>query len=76
MPVDETYGYGLWPLVVIYAVRADRRRGELFPPRTGRDWRVMRGFTAFAVALFTERTESRPGTPVERSDRLAGRPPI
>ena len=27
---------------------------SFFHPRTGRDWRVMGGFTAFLVALFTE----------------------
>ncbi|MCP3818814.1 hypothetical protein NLX86_12050 [Streptomyces sp. A3M-1-3] len=34
-------------LLVIFAA-------SFFHPRTGRDWRVLGGFSAFAVALFTE----------------------
>lgn len=52
--MPDTYGYGLWPLVVINTVVFVAFAASSFRPRTGRDWRVMGGFTAFAVALFTE----------------------
>jgi protein-S-isoprenylcysteine O-methyltransferase Ste14 len=46
--------YGLWPLVVLNTVVVAVFAASFFHPRTGRDWRVMGGFTAFLVALFTE----------------------
>jgi protein-S-isoprenylcysteine O-methyltransferase Ste14 len=52
--MDPTYGYGLWPLVVlniaIFLIFAMR----FFHPHTSRDWRAMGVFTAFLVALLTE----------------------
>lgn len=47
-------GYGLWPLVVLNTVVVAVFAASFFHPRTGRDWRVMGGFTAFLAALFTE----------------------
>lgn len=48
------YGYGLWALVVINTVLLVVFAAGFFHPRTGRDWRALGGFSAFAVALFTE----------------------
>ncbi len=46
--------YGLWPLVILNTALFAVFAVSFFHPRTGRDWRVMGGFTAFLVALFTE----------------------
>jgi protein-S-isoprenylcysteine O-methyltransferase Ste14 len=46
--------YGLWPLVILNTALFALFAVSFFHPRTGRDWRVMGGFTAFLVALFTE----------------------
>jgi len=46
--------YGLWPLVVLSTVIMVIFAASFFHPKTKRDWRVMGGFSAFAVALFTE----------------------
>jgi protein-S-isoprenylcysteine O-methyltransferase Ste14 len=46
--------YGLWPLVILNTALFVIFAVSFFHPRTGRDWRVMGGFTAFLVALFTE----------------------
>lgn len=46
--------YGLWPLVVLSTIIMVVFAASFFHPRTKRDWRVMGGFSAFAVALFTE----------------------
>lgn len=51
---NDQYGYGLWSMVVISTALLVLFAVSFFRPRTGRDWRVMGGFTAFAVALFTE----------------------
>ncbi|MFF5035659.1 methyltransferase family protein [Nocardia salmonicida] len=48
------YGYGLWALVVINTVVLVVFAAGFFHPHTGRDWRALGGFSAFAVALFTE----------------------
>jgi hypothetical protein len=40
-------GYGLWPLVVLNTVLVAVFAASFFHPSTGRDWRVMGGFTAF-----------------------------
>jgi protein-S-isoprenylcysteine O-methyltransferase Ste14 len=48
------YGYGLWALVVLNSVLFIVFAVSFFHPRSGRDWRVLGGFSAFVVALFTE----------------------
>ncbi|MGH3682061.1 MAG: methyltransferase family protein, partial [Natronosporangium sp.] len=52
--MNDQYGYGLWPLVVINTLVLVIFAASFFHPRTGRDWRALGGFSAFAVALFTE----------------------
>lgn len=47
-------GYGLWPLVVFNSLLVVIFAASFFHPRSKRDWRVLGGFSAFAVALFTE----------------------
>ena len=46
--------YGLWALVVIDSVVMIVFAASFFHPKSRRDWRVMGGFSAFIVALFTE----------------------
>ena len=46
--------YGLWPLVVLNTALFVVFAMSFFHPKSGRDWRVMGGYTAFMVALFTE----------------------
>lgn len=46
--------YGLWPLVILNTVLFAVFAISFFHPGNKRDWRVMGGFTAFLVALFTE----------------------
>ncbi|WP_280478810.1 methyltransferase family protein [Nocardia asiatica] len=46
--------YGLWPLVILNTALFVAFALSFFHPRTNRDWRVMSGYTAFLVALFTE----------------------
>ena len=46
--------YGLWGLVVIDSVVMIVFAASFFHPKARRDWRVMGGFSAFIVALFTE----------------------
>ena len=48
------YGYGLWALVVINSLVFIIFAASFFHPRSRRDWRVLGGFSAFVVALFTE----------------------
>ena len=48
------YGYGLWPLVVFNSLLFIAFAIGFFHPKSGRDWRVLGGFSAFVVALFTE----------------------
>ncbi|HJW76680.1 MAG TPA: isoprenylcysteine carboxylmethyltransferase family protein [Thermoleophilia bacterium] len=48
------YGYGLWALVLINSLIFIVFAASFFRPRGGRDWRVLGGFSAFVVALFTE----------------------
>ncbi len=52
--MDAESAYGLWPLVIFNTVLFAVFAVSFFHPRTSRDWRVMGGFTAFLVALFTE----------------------
>lgn len=46
--------YGLWPLVVLNTALFIVFAVSFFKPRSHRDWRVMGGYSAFLVALFTE----------------------
>jgi protein-S-isoprenylcysteine O-methyltransferase Ste14 len=46
--------YGLWPLVFLNTALFLVFAASFFKPKTTRDWRVMGGYTAFLVALFTE----------------------
>ena len=48
------YGYGLWALVALNSLLFIAFAVSFFHPRSSRDWRVMGGFSAFVVALFTE----------------------
>lgn len=50
----EDNGYGLWVLVVFNSVIFIAFAFSFFHPRSRRDWRVLGGFSAFIVALFTE----------------------
>lgn len=52
--MNDSYAYGLWGLVVFNTVLLVLFAASFFHPRTKRDWRVLGGFSAFAVALFTE----------------------
>ena len=47
-------GYGLWFLVVLNSALFIVFAASFFHPKTRRDWRVMGGFSAFVIALFTE----------------------
>jgi hypothetical protein len=47
-------GYGLWFLVVFNSELFIVFAVSFFHPRSRRDWRVMGGFSAFVIALFTE----------------------
>lgn len=47
-------GYGLWFLVVFNSALFILFAVSFFHPRSKRDWRVMGGFSAFVIALFTE----------------------
>lgn len=46
--------YGLWPLVILNTALFVAFALSFFRPHSKRDWRVMGGYTAFLVALFTE----------------------
>ena len=46
--------YGLWSLVILDSVVMIAFAASFFHPQGKRDWRVMGGFSAFIVALFTE----------------------
>ena len=46
--------YGLWPLVILNTALFILFAVSFYHPETERDWRVMGGFSAFLVALFTE----------------------
>lgn len=46
--------YGLWPLVILNTGLFVLFAVSFLHPKTERDWRVMGGFSAFMVALFTE----------------------
>ena len=48
------YGYGLWALVVFNSLLFIVFAASFFHPKSKRDWRVLGGFSAFVVALFTE----------------------
>jgi protein-S-isoprenylcysteine O-methyltransferase Ste14 len=47
-------GYGLWFLVVFNSALFIVFAVSFFHPKSKRDWRVMGGFSAFVIALFTE----------------------
>lgn len=47
-------GYGLWFLVVFNSALFILFAVSFFHPKSKRDWRVMGGFSAFVIALFTE----------------------
>jgi protein-S-isoprenylcysteine O-methyltransferase Ste14 len=47
-------GYGLWFLVVFNSALFIVFAVNFFHPRSRPDWRVMGGFSAFVIALFTE----------------------
>ena len=47
-------GYGLWFLVVFNSALFIIFAVSFFHPKSKRDWRVMGGFSAFVIALFTE----------------------
>ena len=47
-------GYGLWFLVVFNSALFIVFAISFFHPKSKRDWRVMGGFSAFVIALFTE----------------------
>ena len=47
-------GYGLWFLVIFNSLLFIVFAASFFHPQTKRDWRVMGGFSAFVIALFTE----------------------
>ena len=51
---NDSYGYGLWFLVVINTILLVGFAASFVRPRTSRDWRAMGAFSGFAVALFTE----------------------
>ena len=48
------YGYGLWVLVVFNSLLFIIFAASFFHPQSRRDWRILGGFSAFVVALFTE----------------------
>src|SRR3546814_14172720 len=48
------YGYGLWLLVLVNSAVFIIFAASFFPPRSGRDWKAMGGFSAFVVALMVE----------------------
>jgi protein-S-isoprenylcysteine O-methyltransferase Ste14 len=50
----ESFGYGLWFLVVINSAIFILFAVSFFHPRSGRDWRALGAFSGFLVALFTE----------------------
>ena len=52
--MSDDYGYGLWVLVVVSSLPFIVFAASFFHPRSSRDWRVLGGFSAFVVALFTE----------------------
>jgi protein-S-isoprenylcysteine O-methyltransferase Ste14 len=47
-------GYGLWFLVVFNSGLFILFAASFFHPKSKRDWRVIGGFSAFVIALFTE----------------------
>ena len=46
--------YGLWVLVVFNSLLFIVFAASFFHPQSKRDWRVLGGFSAFVIALFTE----------------------
>ena len=50
----ETYGYGLWGLVILNSAIFLIFAFSFYRPHTNRDWRSFGGFSAFVIALFTE----------------------
>ncbi len=60
----DDYGCGLWVLFVVNSVIFITFAASFFHPRSGRDWRVMGGFSAFVMAYR------------ERLNALSGRQPV
>jgi len=52
--MDESFAYGLWPLVIINSLIFIVFAFSFNRPRSARDWRSFGAFSAFIVALFTE----------------------
>jgi protein-S-isoprenylcysteine O-methyltransferase Ste14 len=52
--MNVEYGYGLWFLVIVNSVVFIAFAMGFFHPQSNRDWRVLGGYSAFVVALFTE----------------------
>lgn len=66
----DTPAYGLWSLVVINAAVFLIFAFSFTRPRTTRDWRSFGAFSAFMLALFTER--GRKPREAERGKSLRG----
>ena len=52
--MSDDYGYGLWFLMIFNSILFIAFAFSFFHPKSKRDWRVMGGFSAFVIALFTE----------------------
>ena len=52
---EADQAYGLWPLMLVNTGLFIVFAVSFFHPRSGRDWRAMGAFSAFVVALFTDR---------------------
>lgn len=55
MNVTDSNDYGLWSLVLINSLFFILFAASFFKPQTRQDWRALGMFSAFVVALFTER---------------------
>ncbi len=52
--MNESYAYGMWPVVAINAAIFIIFALSFLKPRKAREWRSMGAFSGFTVALFTE----------------------
>ena len=52
--MTDTYGYGLWALVVLNSALIIFFAWTFYKPVRARDWRTFGLFSAFIVALFAE----------------------
>ncbi len=50
----NSYGYGLWLLVIVNSAVFIIFAASFFHPRTKRDWKAMGAFSSFVVALMVE----------------------